>query len=110
MSISNETLPGEDVLLKLADDIRTAKADGAAANQAIATALKNAEKNSNVHKAAFKAIVTLVAKNEDKQTDFMLHFDHYAKVFGLRRQMDLYGADDPQLSEVEERELEEAGA
>ena len=105
MSIPNDVLPSRDVLEKLAQDIRTAKTDIASAQQSIGTALKNAEKHHNVHKKAIQLIITLAGQSDEKQQDFMLHFDHYADVFNLRAQGDLIGARDPELTDEEKAAL-----
>lgn len=113
MSKKNDVLPSADFVQRLNEDYKTDLSDSASARQSLSTSLRNAEKEHNLHTAAFKKASALERQGTEKAQAFIRHFFHYCKALELLDQTDAFDdipteEIDDAMSKIDEAALEDA--
>lgn len=76
-------MPSDEVLLKLKGKLGEMAENMATHRGELGAAYKDAEKDHGINRAALKLAMKLQKQTETKSQDFLSHFNHYLKAFGL---------------------------
>ncbi len=96
-------LPTQERLAAILAELSKRNAEMAETRGHIGAAIKSAEDDHNVHRAAIKLVAKLQKMDETKRAEWFRHFDHYTEVLDIRSQQQYT------LFDGDEEDREEAG-
>jgi len=82
-SSGDGALPSRDVLMGLHSSASEQNAEMAKIRGELGSSYKEAEKDENLHKGAFKMASRLKRMDDSKRDEFLIHFDHYREQMGI---------------------------
>jgi len=89
-------LPDREVLMNLSREVSGQNSEMAKIRGELGSTYKEAEKDRNIHKAAFKLCVKLKNMDDTKRDEFLTHLDHYRDKMGIDegRTQNMFGDDE----------------